>query len=223
MEQTVTLAETLTLLNDKIDRLATQVTFLTEEAQRQKQRQQPWDELQAELAPLSREMLALSTQQLAELQPEVQLEDLGRLFKRLLRNTRNLEQLLDQGEGLLGLWEDVSPLSRQAFMKLITLLEEMDRKGYFVFLQGGLNIADQVVTSFTGEDIEQLGDNIVLILQTVKEMTQPEIMTMMRQTAHLVKTEEPADASLINLIRQLNDPAVRRGLAKTLQVLKSVA
>src|SRR5262245_23705445 len=127
MEQIVTLAEILALLNDKIDRLTTQVTFLTEEAQRQRQRQQPWDELQAELAPLSREMLALSTQQLAELQPEVQLEDLWRLFKRLLQNTRNLEQLLDQAEGLLELRQDTSPLSRQAFMKLVTLLEEMER------------------------------------------------------------------------------------------------
>ena len=37
---------------------------------------------------------------------------------------------------------------------------------------------DQVVTSFTEEDVRQLGDNVVLILNTVKAMTQPEIMNM---------------------------------------------
>jgi uncharacterized protein YjgD (DUF1641 family) len=84
-------------------------------------------------------------------------------------------------------------------------------------------MADRIVTSFTEEDVRQLGENIVLILQTVKEMTQPQIMTMLRQTAHVVNDEEPVDTSLFGIVRQLNDPAVKRGLAKTLQVLKSVA
>jgi uncharacterized protein YjgD (DUF1641 family) len=54
-------------------------------------------------------------------------------------------------------------------------------------------------------------------------MTQPEVMKMMRHTAHIVKDEEPVDTSFLSIVRQLNDPSVRRGLAKTLQVLKSVA
>jgi uncharacterized protein YjgD (DUF1641 family) len=70
--------------------------------------------------------------------------------------------------------------------------------------------------------VQQLGDNIVLILQTVKEMTQPEIMMMLSNTATVVKDEEPVDTSIISILRQMNDPAVRKGLAKTLQVLKSV-
>ena len=121
------------------------------------------------------------------------------------------------------LWQDASPLSRDAFLNLMMQLNEMERKGYFTFLQGGLEIADRVVTSFNEDDVRQLGENIVLILQTVKEMTQPEIMNMMRNTAHIVKDEEPVDTSLLSIMRQFNDPSVRRGLAKTLQVLKSVA
>jgi uncharacterized protein YjgD (DUF1641 family) len=151
------------------------------------------------------------------------LEDLLRLLKRLLRNTRNLEQMLDQLEAGMELWQDASPLSRDAFRQVMEQLDEMERKGYFVFIKGGLDIADRVVTSFSEEDVRQLGDNIVLILQTVKEMTQPENMTLLRQTASVVRDEEPVAASLLSLIRQLNDPAVRKGLAKTLQVLKTVA
>jgi len=146
-----------------------------------------------------------------------------RLFKRLLRNTRTLEQMLDQLESFSELWQDLNPLSQDAFLTLMNRLNEMEQKGYFVFLQGGLDIADRIVTSFTEEDVRQLGENIVLILQTVKEMTQPDIMLMLRNTAAVVKDEEPVDTSLWSIIRQLNDPAVRKGLAKTLQVLKSVA
>lgn len=223
MAQTVTMDPTLLVLNQKIDKLATQVEFLTGEAQRQKQRQQAWDELKDDALPVFNELFRLSVQQLAEVEPHVQLEDILRLIKRLLRNTRNLEQMLDQLESFTELWQEASPLSRDAFLVLVNRLSEMEQKGYFIFLQGGLDIIDRIVTSFSEEDVRQLGENVVLILQTVKEMTQPEIMTMMRNTATIVKDEEPVDTSLLSILRQLNDPAVRKGLAKTLQVLKSVA
>ena len=130
--------------------------------------------------------------------------------------------MLDQFEGMVELWSDLSPLSRDVFMRVMTQLEEMEHKGYFAFAQGGLDMVDHIVTSFTEEDVQQLSENIVLILQTVKEMTQPEIMTMLRRTATELKDEEPVDTSALSILRQLNDPSVRKGLAKTLNVLKSV-
>jgi uncharacterized protein YjgD (DUF1641 family) len=223
MEQTLTLETTLQHLNQKLDRLTTQVEFLTEEAQRQKRRQQEWDELKDDLIPIGNDIFKLTVCQLEEVQQHVQIEDMLRLVKRLLRNTGNLERMLDQLESFSELWSDISPLSQDAFLTLMNRLNEYEQKGYFVFLQGGLDMADRIVTSFTEEDVRQLGDNVVLILQTVKEMTQPEIMTMLRNTASIVTDEEPVNTSIMSIIRQMNDPAVRKGLAKTLQVLKSVA
>ncbi|RME58743.1 DUF1641 domain-containing protein [Candidatus Parcubacteria bacterium] len=223
MEPTLTLEETLAQINARLDRLATQVDFLTEEAQRQKRRQQEWDELKDDLIPIGNDIFRLTVCQLEEIQEHAQIEDILRLLKRLLRNTRNLELMLDQLESVSELLQDVGPLSRTAFLSLLNLLNEMEQKGYFVFLQGGLDIIDRIVTSFTEEDVRQLGDNIVLILNTVKQMTQPEIMQMLQQTAQVVQEEEPVDTSLLSLVRQMNDPAVRKGLAKTLQILKSVA
>jgi uncharacterized protein YjgD (DUF1641 family) len=93
-----------------------------------------------------------------------------------------------------------------------------------MFLRGGLDMADRVVSSYSEDDVQQLGANIVLILDTVKEMTQPEIMTLMRSTAATLRDEEPPEnVSLFTIIRQLNDPAVKRGLSKTLTVLGSVS
>ena len=222
MTQTLTVDPAVLELNQKLDRLATQLDFLTEEAQRQKRRQQEWDELKDDLIPVGNELFRISVAQLEEIQRHVQLEDMLRLMKRLARNTRNLEMMLDQVEGLMELWQDLSPLSRDMFFRAMTQLNEMESKGYFTFLQGGLDMVDRIVNEFSEEDVQQLADNIVLILQTVKEMTQPEIMTMLRNTALVVKDEEPVDTSLFSIIRQLNDPSVRRGLAKTLNILKSV-
>ncbi|GIK42086.1 MAG: hypothetical protein BroJett011_59190 [Chloroflexota bacterium] len=223
MEQVLTAEQTLLELNQKLDKLAVQVEFLTEETLRQKRRQQEWDELKDDLIPIGNDLFRMAVTQLEEVEQNVQMEDILRLFKRLLRNTRNLELMLDQLESLTELWQDLSPLSRDAFLTTMNRLNEMEQKGYFVFLQGGLDMADRIVTSFSEEDVRQLGENIVLILQTVKEMTQPQIMTMLRHTAQVVKDDEPVNTSLLGIVRQLNDPAVKKGLAKTLQVLKSVA
>lgn len=223
MEQVVSTDQALLELNQKLDKLATQVEFLTEEAMRQRRRQQEWDELTSDLMPIGNDLFRMTVEQLDEVEQYVRLEDVLRLLKRLARNTHNLEQMLDQLESVTELWQDAAPLSRDAFMSVMCQLNELERKGYFVFLKGGLDMADRIVTSFSEEDVRQLGENIVLILQTVKEMTQPQIMTMLRHTAQVVKDEEPMDTSLFSIVRQLNDPSVKKGLAKTLQVLKSVA
>ena len=209
-------------LNQKVDTLNEQIAFLAEEARVEKQRRQEWDELKNDLTPVVSEVYQLSVRQLDEIEGYVQLEDLIRVTKRLARNTRNIEEMLDQLESLSDLSKELTPLSDDIFLMLMTRLDEMERKGYFAFMQGGLEIFDQIVTNFTEDDVKQLGENIVLILETVKEMTQPEIMTMMQTTATVMRDEDvPEKVSMVDIMRQLNDPSVRRGLAKTLNVLKT--
>ncbi|MCO5191292.1 MAG: hypothetical protein M9918_24275 [Anaerolineae bacterium] len=52
-----------------------------------------------------------------------------------------------------------------------------------------MGILDRIVTNYTEDDIEQLGENIVLILDTLKEMTQPELMRLLRSSV-IELTEE---------------------------------
>ena len=216
--------QVLVELNQKVDTLAAQVEFLAEEARTQQRRRQEWDELKNDLTPVASEAYRLSVQQLDEIEGYVQLEDIIRLTKRLMRNTRNLEEMLDQLEGLADLGRELGPLSQDMFLMLMTRLDEMERKGYFTFLQGGMEIMDEIVTNFNEDDIRQLGENVVLILQTVKEMTQPEIMQLMSSTVGELREDDiPEDVSLFYIMRQMNDPQVKRGLAKTLNVLRTVS
>jgi uncharacterized protein YjgD (DUF1641 family) len=77
------------------------------------------------------------------------------------------------------------------------------------------------VTSFSEDDVNQLGDNVVLILETVKEMTQPEVMELLQRTAQSLEEEITQTPSTLALLRQMRDPEVKRGLARMLQVLRS--
>ncbi|NOZ26735.1 MAG: DUF1641 domain-containing protein [Chloroflexi bacterium] len=225
--QSATVEETLTELNAKIDALTEQVAFLTEQARAAQRRQQEWDELKQDMMPIVNDLYLLSVEQLQEVESYVQLEDILHLFKRLLRNVRNLELLLDQLESLQDFLADAGPLTRDATLHLIEIMDQMERKGYFAFLQEAMRIVDVIVTSFTPEDVRLLGDNVVLILNTVKEMTQPEIMRLLHSLTSAYREAETRPEALpsstLDLVKQMRDPEVRRGLALTMQMLKIVA
>jgi uncharacterized protein YjgD (DUF1641 family) len=211
-------------INRKLDALTDRIEAIANEAAIQRQRRDAWVELLEDVRPITNQAFEMAVEQLDEVEEYVNLSDLGHLAKRLLRNTRNLEQLLDQMESMIELVGDAAPIGRSAFISLMEQLEHFEQKGYFAFGKEAVGIVDQVVSSFTPEDVHALGDNVVLILNTVKEMTQPQVMTMMRRTASTVRDEEPPEnISFFALLRQMRDPAVKRGLAKTLMALRSMS
>ncbi|NOX61488.1 MAG: DUF1641 domain-containing protein [Chloroflexi bacterium] len=213
-------------LTQKVDALTAQMQVLTEYVEDQRRRQREWDELKDDLIPIANEMYLAAVEELSEIEPYVQLEDIWHLLKRLARNTHNFERMLDQLESLNDLMQDLAPILNDAFLVAIEQLNVMDRKGYFDAMREGAYVIDNIVEAFGPEDVRQLGDNIVTILTTVKEMTQPEIMLTMQNLTHTMREvemkPEEIDTSFVGLIRQLRDPQTRRGLALTLQMLKAV-
>ena len=211
-------------LNAKIDALTAQVVYLSEQAHLAERQRQERAELVRDVTPIADQAFHLAIEQLEEVQEYVDLADLLRLLKRLLRNARNLERMLDQLEAVSDLADTLGPLADQAFEKSVDALAEMERRGYFAFARGGVHILDTLVTSFSEEDVRRLGDNVVLIANTVKDMTQPEILGFVRNTLLLAEEEldRPLDISTLGLLRQMGDPRVRRGLALTLRVLRAI-
>jgi uncharacterized protein YjgD (DUF1641 family) len=209
-------------LEERLDVLSAQVAFLVEEAQRQRDRSDRLAELSHDLAPLARQAMDSAARELEEI--DVSLEDILYLGRTLLSALPAMEAAVRQLESLGELGRDAAPLSTLAVAALTERLQEMEAKGYFAFARSGAGIVDRIVTTYTEEDVEALGDNIVLILDTVKEMTQPEVMTLLRRTFHTVgeadETAEPP--SMFAIVREMRDPQVRRGLARVLTMLRSV-
>ncbi len=216
--------QTLMDLNSKIDALTTQVAYLTEQTRLAERQRQERAELMQDLMPIANDAYGLITAQLEDVQQYVAPEDLLRLVKQLLRNGPMLEKLLGQLESLADLVESVGPLSNDVFAQAVTTLQGMEQRGYFTFAKGGAQIADTIVTSFGEEDVKRLGDNVVLILNTVKDMTQPEIMGFVRNFVANVEleVEKPVNTSLPALLGQMRDPNVRRGLVLTMRALRVI-
>lgn len=215
-------------LEKKIDRLSEQVTFIAEEMALQARRREAVAELGADLMPVATQGLALLAEELDD--QDISLADLKALMFRVATSAGRLESLLAQLESLQELATDVSGLGTEAVQVLTDRLAAFDRKGYFTFMRQAFGIVDAVVENYTEADVAALGDNVVLILDTVKEMTQPDVMALLQNTATALHeqadvvsqgTEEPP--SLLGLLRQLRDPQVRIGMQRALGMLRTIS
>lgn len=127
-------------------------------------------------------------------------------------------------------WEDLAhdagEVAGPVVATLTQRLAELDEQGHLEFARAGVEVADRVMTSFDADDVRALGDNIVVILDTVRQMTQPEVMALVRRTATAAGEPLP-DASgpppsVLRLLRDLGDPDVRRGLGRLMALLRSM-
>ena len=189
-------------LNQKIDLLTAQVSYLSEQAQLAERQRMERTELLRDIIPLADQAFSLAVEQLEEVQEYIDLNDLLRLFKRLLRNGRNIEKMLDQLESLADLLETVGPLADDAFGKAVDIMAELEAKGYFAFARGGTKLLDNLVTSFSEQELCQIGEFTSRSLVEVKK-----------------EINQPMDVSYLGLVKQMRDPAVRRGLSITLRVM----
>jgi uncharacterized protein YjgD (DUF1641 family) len=237
----------LALLHEKIDYLTTQVDAqkqrleaietqtngrlyekidaLSQHFEAQQQRQEEWNELKGDVIPIANHMIKLSIDELAEIGTEFQSEDLLFLVKRLLRDTPLLVGLLERLESTVDLVDETQLIGQQVFNEAVVTLDRLERDGYFAFARGGWQIIEKVVSEFSEDDIQALGDNVVTILKTVRSLTQPEIMTLTNNALSAIQ-EQPSvedDVSMWSLMRDLSDPKTRRGLARLLSIVQVLA
>ncbi len=212
------MTDELALLHEKIDHLTAQV-----EAQRRSQ--QVWDDLWQDLTPVANQAVKLTIRELSDINGDFTLEDLLHLLKRLLRDAHRFSQLLDRLEATMALMDEAQLLSKPVFVKAIQALDELERKGYFTFAHEGARMLDRIVTEFSEDDARALADNIVTIVSTVRTMTQPEVLALANSAIEGMQAGEvaDADASLWALMREMNDPKVRKGLARLMRVVKTLS
>ncbi|MGB5530353.1 MAG: DUF1641 domain-containing protein [Ignavibacteriaceae bacterium] len=209
--------------NDEINR---KLDLILEEIELQKKHRREMEDLKDDLFRVGKDLYETAVVELEEVHDHIQTGDILHLGKKLLRNVNNLNKTFDQFESTKDFLHDVSPLVRESILDFMNKLDEFDRKGYFQFAKEIQKAADNVVTTFTPNDVKLLGDNIVTILNTIKNLTQPDMLQAINNAVAVyknidVKVDEKV--TLIGLLKELNSPEVKRGLAVGLKFLKNLA
>lgn len=209
-----------------VDEINQKLDIILEEIELQKKHRREMEDLKDDLFRVGKDLYETAVVELEEVHDHLNTGDILHLGKKLLRNVNNLNKAFDQMESTRDFLRDVSPLVRESILDLMKKLDEFDRKGYFQFVKELQNAADNVVTSFTTEDVKHLGDNIVTILNTIKNLTQPDMLAAINNAVSVYKNIDlkvESKVSLFSLIKELNSNEAKRGLAVGLKFLKNLA
>lgn len=210
----------------RMESIEHKLDVILQEIELQRAHRREMEDLKDDLMRVGKDLYQTAVVELDSVHDQFRTVDAVHLVKKLMRNVDTIATMVDRLESFRDFLEDASPLARDSFIALMNKLDEADRKGYFGFVKEMGNVVDRVVASFTVEDVRNLGDNIVTILNTVKSMTQPDMLHAVNNALTVYKKldmEVEEDVSLLALLREMNTPEVRRGMAFFLRFLKSVA
>ena len=210
----------------QIDEINRKLDVILEETELQKKHRREMDDLKDDFVRVGNDLYTTAVSELEEVHDYLRTGVILHLGKKLLRNINTLSKIFDQLESAKDFLEDASPLVRESIIDFMNKIDEFDRKGYFQFMKELETVMDKVVTSFTVEDVRAPGDNIVTILNTVKSLTQPDMLHAVNNAVSVytkLDIEIEEKISYFTLFRRMNTPEMRRGIAFAIKFLKSLA
>jgi uncharacterized protein YjgD (DUF1641 family) len=211
---------------NQIDNINRKLDLILEEIELQKRHRREMEDLKDDLMRVGKDIYNTTVEELEEVHDYIQTGDMLYLFKKLLRNINNITKTFEMMESAKDFMEDFSPISRELAIDFMNKMDEFDRKGYFEFMKELNKGLDNVVESFSVEDVKALGDNLVTILNTIKSLTQPDMLQAVNNAVSVYKNmdiEIKEDVSLMSLIREMNNPETRKGLAFAIRFLKNLS
>ena len=121
------------------------------------------------------------------------------------------------------LFDELRPMMSVMMREASRRLDAFEKRGHVEFVKELVKVGDRVLESYTADDVRQFGDAVIGILDTVRAMTQPEVLAVMGDAAELVAEPEKAEAlGLVGMVRATGNADVQRGMGVMMELLKKV-
>lgn len=103
--------------------------------------------------------------------------DVAALQAQLARMSEQLEEIAAESRRSRERWEaidelarDLTPLVQQTMTGVAERLRVLDERGYREVLGASGEVADRMIRAFDREGVETVGDNLLLLLKTFRDM-----------------------------------------------------
>ena len=213
-------------VQQQLDEINAKLDIITGELAHAKRQREELEGFKADLTIVAKDIFSSAIVELEDVAPFVRTGDFLHLLKKILRNTNTITGIIEQLESALDFYQDAKPISKSLFNDALEGLDELDRQGYFAFFKEVTTVVKNIITNFSPDDVRLLADNIVTILETMKSLTQPEMMKTINNAATVFKslnTDDIEEYSAWKLIREMNSPEIKRGFGFLISFLKNVS
>ena len=206
-------------LNQKVD-------TILEYVNQQRLKSQAMDDLVADASIIGKDIYDTTVKALDDHEVVIDPDQLRELGIRLTQNIGNFVAILDTLGSILDLMRDAGPIANEMAIDATRKLHEFEKKGYFEFIRELGQIVDNIVTHYGVEDVRLLADNVVAILDTVKNLTQPEMLKSVDNAVKVfasLETEGIPQYSLFRVMREMNKPEMKRALGFFVTFMKNLS
>jgi uncharacterized protein YjgD (DUF1641 family) len=184
------------------------------------------DDLIEDVSIIGKDVYDTTVKALDEHEVVLEPDELRELGVRLAQNIGNFNSMLDTLGSTLDLFRDVGPIANEVIIDTTKKLHEFEQKGYFEFFKEAGQIIDNVVTHYSAEDVKLLADNIVTIMDTVKNLTQPDMLKSIDNAVKVFSSMEMEDVptySIFRVMREMNTPEMKKALGFFVTFMKNLS
>ncbi len=213
-------------IQKQIDAVNMKLDIILEEVTAQKEVRQNISDLTADLSIVTKDVFGAAVTELDNSGVEIDGEAIKILLLKIVRNIDTLNELFNMIESGYDFIKDITPIIHQVGLDGIKTMNRLEARGYIDFFKESLRIVTNIVENFTVEDVRLLADNIVIILETVKNLTQPEMLEAVNNGTVVYKSMKVTDIpeySLFRALREMNSPELKKGLGFMISFLKNIA
>lgn len=214
------------VIQAQIDTLNQKMDIILEEVYAQKEARESLQDLMDDLSLVSKDVFKNTVIELDRAGCEFNPEAVYGLGLRLLRNLGNINLMIETLESVNDFLKDAVPVFRQMGLDAIQKMNELEKRGYIDFFRELSKVLDNIITNFSPQDVRNFANNIVTILETVKSLTQPDMLQAVNNAVIVYKnldTTNLPEYSLLKALRELRTPEMKRGLGFIITFLKNLA
>lgn len=197
----------------QIEELNQKVDTILEYVNQQRLKSQAVDDLVADVSIIGKDAYDSTVKALDEHEVVLDPDQLRELGIRVAQNVGNFNTLLDTMGSAMDLMKDVGPIANEVIIDTTKKLHEFEQKGYFEFMKEMGTMMDNIVTHYSVEDVRMLADNVVIILDTVKNLTQPDVLKSIDTAVKVfsnMETENVPEYSIFRVMREINKPEMKK-------------
>ena len=212
--------------NQQIAELNQKVDLLLEYMNEQRLKSVAVDDLIADVSIIGKDIYDSTVSALDDHEVEINPDELRELGIRFIQNIRNFNTMLDTLSSATDLMKDVGPIVNEVMIDATKKLHEVEQKGYFEFAKEFGRVIDNIVTHYSAEDAGLLADNIVVIMDTVKNLTQPEMLQSLNNAVKVfssIEVENIPEYSVWKLMREMNKPEMKRAIGFFMTFMKNIS
>lgn len=149
--------------------------------------------------------------------------DAAMLAAKVEALTTQVAYLVERQKKQEELFAEMMPIAKEVLGTATSRLDDLEKRGYFAFGREALRVGERIVEGFGPRDVEALGDAIVSILETVRAVTQPDVLSTITEAANVIEgADRVQPLGLVGMVRASGDDEVQKGMAVMVEVLRHV-